>query len=521
MKQQGFTLVELLTVMLLLVAMATITVKSVGQFSFDSRYQITADRYDKIKTAILGNPNQTINGHPSVSGFVADMGRLPNCLRELIDGQCTTNGGATSQIGHCLDGTNADKETCKNNGYAWEYTIPVQPSSHCEDTAYNNRLDCETATKKWITGSCYKPSTKEFDDTKKIQVDCNTASYVWTEYVSFSYGWKGAYIATANNPNEINAFADGWGRPAQGICDNNSNNSADYAKNLHSNYTECQNRFNPATGSGIISGYCKRSDGLISTDANYVDCANHGNTWIDDNYGWYFNQTKAIPNSLTIMSYGKDYIYDDYPNNALPAEQYDRDYPSNPSPAIVSSDWKTATKTVNVTLTPISNIIYTAPIIERPNVEPNCSDSGGTFVDANTPKCAMPLEYNKNGCEHTKVGGSWSTYCSKVYVQSWWSCKKLGGVWDNQKCLLSSATSICLEIRQQNNTIKTVAINPIVENGNTQIVTFQLPDTLPMGQVAFRIITDCVSVNPITYPTAGRDFKIVDILPNRSLNFDW
>jgi len=89
--QQGFTLVELLVVMLVLVALASITIETSKDFVFQQRYEVTKDRYAKIKKAIIGNPNQVINGQPNIEGFVKDVGRLPFKLEELTNGYCEDN----------------------------------------------------------------------------------------------------------------------------------------------------------------------------------------------------------------------------------------------------------------------------------------------------------------------------------------------------------------------------------------------------------------------------------------------
>ena len=83
-KQAGFTLVELLVVMLVLVALSSITLDFTQDFAFQGRYEVTKDRYDKIKRAIIGRPDVLINGQPDISGFVADVGRLPRNIRELL-----------------------------------------------------------------------------------------------------------------------------------------------------------------------------------------------------------------------------------------------------------------------------------------------------------------------------------------------------------------------------------------------------------------------------------------------------
>jgi prepilin-type N-terminal cleavage/methylation domain-containing protein len=82
--QQGFTLLELLVVIGLLgiVGLAATTyIIDTGELK---RQDATEKRWDAIRKAIIGEPNLSLNGSPYVSGYVADMGRLPNNVQELF-----------------------------------------------------------------------------------------------------------------------------------------------------------------------------------------------------------------------------------------------------------------------------------------------------------------------------------------------------------------------------------------------------------------------------------------------------
>lgn len=82
--QQGFTLLELLVVIGLLgiVGLAATTyIIDTGELK---RQDATEKRWDAIRKAIIGEPNLSLNGSPYVSGYVADMGRLPNNIQELF-----------------------------------------------------------------------------------------------------------------------------------------------------------------------------------------------------------------------------------------------------------------------------------------------------------------------------------------------------------------------------------------------------------------------------------------------------
>jgi hypothetical protein len=49
------------------------------------RFDETKSRLMQIRRAMIGDSSRSLNGEPLVSGFVADMGRLPDSLQELVD----------------------------------------------------------------------------------------------------------------------------------------------------------------------------------------------------------------------------------------------------------------------------------------------------------------------------------------------------------------------------------------------------------------------------------------------------
>ncbi len=82
--QSGMTLLELAVVLLILVTLATVALRSTTGLQEQARFEQTQNRYDAIKAAIIGDPKLIINGQPDISGFVADMGRLPKNIHELL-----------------------------------------------------------------------------------------------------------------------------------------------------------------------------------------------------------------------------------------------------------------------------------------------------------------------------------------------------------------------------------------------------------------------------------------------------
>lgn len=83
--QQGFTMLELVLVIALLGAM-TLAATALFDTTLDqTRYDDTKVRLETLRRAMVGDPTRTINNAPEISGFVADMGRLPVSLQELLE----------------------------------------------------------------------------------------------------------------------------------------------------------------------------------------------------------------------------------------------------------------------------------------------------------------------------------------------------------------------------------------------------------------------------------------------------
>lgn len=147
----GFSLIELTVALLIVVLLAGIALRSTNELSFQVRYEQTQERLNRIKEAIIGNPSRTVNGQPDISGFVADMGRLPQNIRELID----------NSIAH----------------------------SDCD---LNNANDLD-------------------GDGNSALDRCPSWSAVGNPG-SLGVGWRGPYLTVSNSPDSADAFTDGWGR---------------------------------------------------------------------------------------------------------------------------------------------------------------------------------------------------------------------------------------------------------------------------------------------------------------------
>jgi prepilin-type N-terminal cleavage/methylation domain-containing protein len=144
---QGFTLIEMTVVLLLITLLASVAIRETNSLSFQVRYEQTQERLERIREAILGNPRQIINGQQAISGFVADMGRLPNNLHELLERE------------FCSDRKHPTKTACENAGKIWNIQTDWQPHS---------------------------------------------TSGLW-------YGWRGPYLNISGSALDNTAFVDGWG----------------------------------------------------------------------------------------------------------------------------------------------------------------------------------------------------------------------------------------------------------------------------------------------------------------------
>lgn len=83
-QRKGLTLLELLLVIFILSLVALSAVSLTNFADEQIRFDENRTRLAEIRRAVIGNPDRTVNGEPAVSGFVADVGRLPNTLDELV-----------------------------------------------------------------------------------------------------------------------------------------------------------------------------------------------------------------------------------------------------------------------------------------------------------------------------------------------------------------------------------------------------------------------------------------------------
>ncbi len=85
--QSGLTLLELLVVLSILAVLSTVALTSSSGLADQARYEATQRTLENIRDAIIGPANlRDTDGTLLYTGFVADTGRLPRAVAEVVDG---------------------------------------------------------------------------------------------------------------------------------------------------------------------------------------------------------------------------------------------------------------------------------------------------------------------------------------------------------------------------------------------------------------------------------------------------
>jgi prepilin-type N-terminal cleavage/methylation domain-containing protein len=82
--QQGFTLVELVIVIVILGILAAVAVPRFSDMAQSSRVSATRSEMDALKKALVGNPAVVAGGRYVDCGFEGDVGFLPSTLTDLV-----------------------------------------------------------------------------------------------------------------------------------------------------------------------------------------------------------------------------------------------------------------------------------------------------------------------------------------------------------------------------------------------------------------------------------------------------
>jgi len=83
-KKSGFTLIELMIIIVVLGIVAAVAIPKIGSLIGSSKVTATKSEMAEIKMAIVGSPQNVSGGKYVVRGFMGDVGHVPSSLHDLV-----------------------------------------------------------------------------------------------------------------------------------------------------------------------------------------------------------------------------------------------------------------------------------------------------------------------------------------------------------------------------------------------------------------------------------------------------
>ena len=80
----GFTMIELVMVIVVMAALAAVSVPRINDFITNSKIQASKNEMLQIRAAISGTPDRTAGGRYVDRGYIGDVGALPSSLNNLL-----------------------------------------------------------------------------------------------------------------------------------------------------------------------------------------------------------------------------------------------------------------------------------------------------------------------------------------------------------------------------------------------------------------------------------------------------
>ena len=80
----GFTLIELVMVIVVMAALAAVSVPRINDFITNSKIQASKNEMLQIRAAISGTPDRTAGGRYVDRGYIGDVGAVPSTFNDLI-----------------------------------------------------------------------------------------------------------------------------------------------------------------------------------------------------------------------------------------------------------------------------------------------------------------------------------------------------------------------------------------------------------------------------------------------------
>lgn len=115
-RNNGFTLIELIIVIIIVGIMATVAVRKLGTSLETAKYEHTKKELDALAAAMVGNPSLFAEGSRTDFGYVGDVGALPPNL----DALATNPGGYTTWDGPYIS-RGVDLNEFKQDGWGTAY----------------------------------------------------------------------------------------------------------------------------------------------------------------------------------------------------------------------------------------------------------------------------------------------------------------------------------------------------------------------------------------------------------------